>query len=424
MCRIGSAFVLSMVLPLLALAQAGTLDLSFGHGGAVRYDFQADLSPSDFAIQSDGKILIVGSIFNSHGDLFLLRLQPDGNKDLTFGKNGMLVYRLPNAYPFGASMQIDGKRRIVIAGQGEGREFLQIDAFVLRLMQNGAVDGSFGSNGLFIRENAEFRDLKIMRDGRLMLVGRQYTDRSVQADLLFMALDSSGGIAKSFNHGSLVFVRAKGLTTGETIIVDSQNRFLISGETRQPGYNGRDTGALLMIRTDEVGRLDKSFGINGGLQLNLSDYSEETAGQVLTPDGKLCTLDSLGILLKQESNGAIDRSFGKSGRLYLFHEPEVIVSAEGGDVLSDRDGGILLILRKYIEFPGSGIDERVFVLRVKADGRFDSEFNSGKERLMSFGLRQAAPVSAIITRSNKLLILSRSDTVGESVVAIARLNLD
>src|SRR5262245_47352755 len=79
------------VFPLVPTSQQaadGDLDPTFGVGGRVRYEIASgSLSASASAIQSDGKIIVAGSIGvpSDWADFVLIRFKTDGSLDTTFG---------------------------------------------------------------------------------------------------------------------------------------------------------------------------------------------------------------------------------------------------------------------------------------------------------------------------------------------------
>src|SRR5580658_10515027 len=77
----------------LALAQAGTLDTTFGTGGIFGTSFtQNGAADNAIAIQSDGKIIVGGLIALSTGggQAALLRLNTNGTLDSSFGTGGIV----------------------------------------------------------------------------------------------------------------------------------------------------------------------------------------------------------------------------------------------------------------------------------------------------------------------------------------------
>src|SRR5581483_2066389 len=75
----------------------GTLDQTFGHGGLVTLSMRAMTADiiHGIAIQPDGKIVAAGVTFEDvftlrpHGDFMVARLMPDGSRDLMFGIAGV-----------------------------------------------------------------------------------------------------------------------------------------------------------------------------------------------------------------------------------------------------------------------------------------------------------------------------------------------
>ncbi len=91
---VGSTSVTSNNTSNFALARYdanGTLDSTFGSGGKVTTDvalFNSD-SANGVAIQSDGKLVVVGKV-NDGTDFIIVRYLAGGLRDQTFGSTGIL----------------------------------------------------------------------------------------------------------------------------------------------------------------------------------------------------------------------------------------------------------------------------------------------------------------------------------------------
>jgi len=98
----------------------GTLDTTFGAGGKVRTDFPGLAAvASSVVIQPDGKIVVAGGafpLFTFLGDFKLVRYNPDGSLDSSFGNGGIVTTSFPGqgSYAFAVALQPDGK--IIAAG--------------------------------------------------------------------------------------------------------------------------------------------------------------------------------------------------------------------------------------------------------------------------------------------------------------------
>ena len=89
-----------LALPTLVMAQAGSLDPTFGTNGIVT---TANTGANAAALQSDGKIVAAGSISTSqnHQQPGLLRYNTNGTLDPNFGAGGEVMIAGNNAGPVG-----------------------------------------------------------------------------------------------------------------------------------------------------------------------------------------------------------------------------------------------------------------------------------------------------------------------------------
>jgi uncharacterized delta-60 repeat protein len=99
----------------------GVLDSTFGSAGTVITDISGnnDEAAIDSLIQPDGKILLGGTAYDVSA-LIVLRYQPDGSPDPSFGTAGLVSTYFPPSC-FGGSLALFPDGRIVIAGSGAGR---------------------------------------------------------------------------------------------------------------------------------------------------------------------------------------------------------------------------------------------------------------------------------------------------------------
>jgi uncharacterized delta-60 repeat protein len=128
----------------------GALDSTFGNGGK----FTANLADGDFplsdsgnavAIQSDGKIVVVGSSwFDPFTKFAMIRCNSNGTLDTSFGTGGRVTSLLGNGYDFATAVEVQNDGKILVAG-GIG---LPSRATLVRYTSSGALDGSFGAGGI------------------------------------------------------------------------------------------------------------------------------------------------------------------------------------------------------------------------------------------------------------------------------------
>jgi len=153
-----------------AFAQAGSLDPTFGNGGIVQTNFSGFTS-SGAVLTANGDIVVSGSL-NFPPTPVLVRYRPNGALDASFGSNGLLVLPLPTGLVLGMTIQSDGKLLLLFESTSEQN-------FLVRFNSDGQLDSSFASNGevlvdfpkptgyLFSSVNL----LSLQSDGKILLTG-------------------------------------------------------------------------------------------------------------------------------------------------------------------------------------------------------------------------------------------------------------
>ena len=149
----------------------GSLDASFGTGGKVTTVFaSSDERAFGTALQSDGKIVVVGCVVNVW-DLMLMRYNTDGSVDTSFGVGGKVTTDVGSlqGYAYGVAIQSSGK--IVVVGESEPNLIL------VRYNANGGLDTSFGVGGKVtttIGTGSTGYGVAIQPDGQIVAVGTAY----------------------------------------------------------------------------------------------------------------------------------------------------------------------------------------------------------------------------------------------------------
>ncbi|MBK9637439.1 MAG: hypothetical protein IPO63_06370 [Bacteroidetes bacterium] len=140
-------------LPFVSFAQPGTLDPTFGTGGIVT-TVQTDAAYA-VAMQSDGKIVVVGNSYIGNNDYAVARYDSVGLLDPSFGIDGIVTTNFLNG--FGMELEVAKSRSHTERWQNcGGRKYLFYNANDLGLARynsNGSLDSSFGVGGLVITAN-------------------------------------------------------------------------------------------------------------------------------------------------------------------------------------------------------------------------------------------------------------------------------
>lgn len=158
----------------LRLLSDGTRDPGYGEEGAVRVDKQVAIN--DGRRLSDGRVVAVGSDFTDDpdGDGTLLRLQPDGALDPTFGDGGALQVPLSGDSDTFFRLALDAAGQVLAAGYSGRPSAEAEEALVARVTLDGELDSEFGTLGLTQSEaipDAQGSDVVLRADGRILLSG-------------------------------------------------------------------------------------------------------------------------------------------------------------------------------------------------------------------------------------------------------------
>lgn len=146
--------ILSILTYSLFAQNAGSLDPSFGTAGKVQLDLGGiDSKAYAASLQSDGAIVVSGySTSAVYGkDFTVIRLDPDGNLDASFGDNGVASFDLQTGSDdivYSSVIQPDGK--IVLAGVSD--DGIEKKAALVRLNDDGSLDENFGVGGFVLSD--------------------------------------------------------------------------------------------------------------------------------------------------------------------------------------------------------------------------------------------------------------------------------
>lgn len=148
----------------------GQVDMQFGASGLFTMNFTHKIEHASFVVQNSGKIVVMAQV---ESVTHLIRINPNGTADSTFGINGMVTIQIPGTATKGADMvlQVDGK--ILIGGNIEDSSKFYSCFWIHRLMSNGIPDYSFGDSAHAISpapyRDAPVKQLVLQKDGNILI---------------------------------------------------------------------------------------------------------------------------------------------------------------------------------------------------------------------------------------------------------------
>ncbi len=186
----------------------GTPDSTFGNGGFVTVAVGSGSFAFDMLVLPNGKIITAGQL--NGGNFGAVQFNPDGSLDPTFGNGGIQTYNLggsPHEYAESIAVQSDGK--IVISGQSTASDGFTTYAGIIRCLTNGTLDITFGTGGIVrtnfsTMANTELTRtrVKIQANGRIVVGGDYFYPYT--NDFVVFRLLSNGTVDSSFGTNGLV----------------------------------------------------------------------------------------------------------------------------------------------------------------------------------------------------------------------------
>ncbi|HSL46821.1 MAG TPA: hypothetical protein VK897_25515 [Anaerolineales bacterium] len=167
----------------------GTLDTTLGGSGIVITELDQNEMGSDVAIQTDGKIVVVGTRYNATtSDFLLVRYNSDGSLDTTFGDGGKVISDLGSSADSarGVVLQADGKI-LTVGSKDEDAALARYSVSTVPLPTKTAVFKSRGSQDGWILESGEDTSAggTLNRAATTFNVGDDKRDRQYRAIISF-----------------------------------------------------------------------------------------------------------------------------------------------------------------------------------------------------------------------------------------------
>jgi len=366
-----------------------------GGTGVVTTDVSTSQDDIAFAtvLQSDGKIIVVGTSFTTPASIVVIRYNANGTPDSTFGSGGITTTSLPSADAsgFAATLQADGK--LLVAGRScplsGGSSFL-----LLRYHTNsitvtgtaGAPDAGFGTGGIVTTPipsgssttaNAvAVSGTKILVAGHSKIGGKfrivvaQYTSSG--------ALDTDPTTGFGAGQGFVTTQIDSGDADAAALAVQGDGKIVVAGLAGSAFTNVWD---VALLRYNANGSLDTDpttgFGAGTGIVTTDIGSSSNYANAVaLQADGKIVVAgnafaNSFGntsdiAVLRYNTDGSLDTAGFGSPNGYVTTN---VGAFDNGFAVAVQPGGKIVVAGNA----DAGTGDRLALLRYNANGLLDAD---------------------------------------------------
>ena len=278
----------------------GSLDTTFGGDGKVATDLGSEDEAWDVVVQADGKIVVAGVslvLDGLAGDFAVVRYNPDGSLDTSFGSGGVVLTEL-EGFGFALALQDDGK--IVVAGTA-GLSQVSYDVALVRYETDGDLDTSFDDDGIAIVDldngsNDVATDVALQSDGKFVVAG--WVDPigpEVGGDFLLARFSPDGSLDTKgidryldapFGVGGWVTTDFDaGDEEAWAVAIESGGKIVVAGQT---GVNPTETPSdFALARYNVDGSLDATFGTGGKLTTEFETGANGVRDLAIQADGAI-----------------------------------------------------------------------------------------------------------------------------------------
>lgn len=185
------------------LAQAGNLDSTFNHFGTASLAIGDSYSTANAILeQADKKILIAGNATqNKKEDFALIRYKANGSLDTAFGINGSVMNSIGDTSSYCTSMALQSDNKILLAGYCYDSSMTISRFAVMRYNQDGILDSSFGNRGKVITSVGSYgygSSIAIQPDGKILIGGEAVVNDS--GGFAIVRYNNDGTLDSSFGH--------------------------------------------------------------------------------------------------------------------------------------------------------------------------------------------------------------------------------
>jgi len=430
---LGALSVLALLMAVIPAASAapGTLDVSFGVGGALRTNFGGTYDWAyATAIQPDGKILAAG-VSDARGtyDFALARYTSTHDLDRTFGDGGVVLTDFGHSYDWAYALALQPDGKILVAGVSDASG--SKDFALARFNPDGILDGSFGKGGLVIeRERSLTTDIihgiAVQPDGKIVAAGVTYEDVVTlrpQGDFMVARYLPDGRNDLTFGIGGVMTTDFSDGSYDEpyAVVLQPDGKIVLGGYTNSGGGPGVLFGAdqLALARYLPNGLLDPSFGEGGKVVFDGGSIDERLLALALAPDGSLVAGGYTNgerrgdlLLARLRTDGTLTKGFGNTGKG---------VSINDLGTNSERISSLVLQPNGKIVAGGqtavaNNADFAVF--RYDANGFFDRSFGRDGVATFDFQGREDRVHAVALQSDGKIVAVGQS----EADFALVRFN--
>jgi uncharacterized delta-60 repeat protein len=400
----------------------GSLDATFSSDGKLTTSFgPLDSEAADVAIQPDGKIVVVGYANNGgNTDFAVARYNADGSPDTAFSNDGKLTTPIGTGYDEARSMALQSDGKIVVAGYSS--KGTHSDFALARYNTDGSLDATFDGDGKLTTSISSLDDyaysVAIQSDGKIVAAG--YSDNGTDYDFALTRYNANGSLDTTFDgDGKLTTAIGAFDDYASSVAIQSDGKIVAAGCSD----NGTDYDFAL-ARYNANGSLDTTFHSTGIVTTAFGTSDDVGYSVAIQADGKIVVAGYSDVgsayynfaLARYNANGNLDATFDGDGKLTTSFGP-LDDKAYSVAVLS---GGKILAAG----YSNNGNSSDFALARYNANGGLDTTFDGDGKLTTAFGWSDDVGYGLASQSDGKLVVAGRSSNGTNDDFAVARYDAD
>jgi uncharacterized delta-60 repeat protein len=218
------------------LNQNGSLDATFSNDGKVVTDFGKDEKASSMALQNDGKIVLAGF---ADTQIALARYNTDGSLDNTFSDDGEQTFSINGNDYKAKSVVVQSDGRLLVGGNMYDQSN---HLFLARYNTDGTTDNTFSDDGILITDSSDGRSgmaVTAQPDGKILLGGGIFDGND--ENFWLTRYNSDGSTDKTFGKDGIEITDVSAGNDWITGLAIQNNKLYVVGNAGSRGAAMRYT---------------------------------------------------------------------------------------------------------------------------------------------------------------------------------------
>lgn len=263
-------------------------------------------------------------------------------------------------------------------------------SFSLIILANGKIDPSFkASDGRVLTKFGNFGDnarkVLVQPDGKIVVIGKG-TAISTFGDFSIARFNYDGSGDLTFgNNGKVSTTFGIQDSLSRAAVFQTDGKIVVVGQARANNTSGDDFG---IIRYNSNGTVDNSFGNSGKVFTSFTDTSSDYANDVaIKSDGKILVSGNSsagGFALAQYNiNGSLDTAFGIGGKVII----SIGNTGNNNSAIAVQEDGKIILAGSITNSVGIPPETQyqIGLARLNSNGSLDSSFDTDGKVSTSFG---------------------------------------